>query len=66
MFITAQISPWIHVGGSVGVDGIGFALGVDNVLENGDVISADIEVKAGWGSIALFAIPEVGSILAIV
>ena len=53
LFVTVQVTPWIHGEVSIGLDGIGVILGFDN-----DSLSSDFEIFGGWGSIAIFVAPQ--------
>lgn len=44
VFAGAQITPWFHISASVGLDGVGIAIGLDN-----EDVSTDFEVKCGLG-----------------
>ena len=50
--IGAQLTPWFHVDGFVGLDGIGASFGVD--IKS---VSIDFEVTCGWGTIFMFLFP---------
>ncbi len=45
-----QITPWIHGEVSIGANGIGAVLGVQQARNN-MTLSGDIEITAGWGTI---------------
>ena len=50
VYVTAQVTPWVHAEASVGFDGIGVKVGLD--IEN---TSYDLEIKGGLGLILIFA-----------
>ena len=56
VFVSAQVTPWIHGEVSVGLDGIGAVVGFDV----GDT-SYDFEINGGWGLIAIFVVPQIVS-----
>ena len=53
-FASAQVTPWLHGKASVGIDGLGVAIGFDI----GD-ISHDFEINCGWGLVAIFVFPQI-------
>lgn len=48
LYVSVNLTPWIHAGASIGLDGIGLNFGI--TYEN---ISADIDINIGWGTILL-------------
>ncbi|WP_249284559.1 RHS repeat domain-containing protein [Luoshenia tenuis] len=61
VFAELQLTPWVHGGVSIGIDGIGIVAGWDDARTN---TAYDLEAKAGWGLFAiacgLYSVPSGG------
>jgi len=46
IYLEFQLTPWFHIGSSIGKEGVGYSLGFDYKDH-----TSDIEIQIGWGSI---------------